>query len=123
MTKHFHGFEGSLFDTRKHNWHRRPPLRPIYYRAYRDIENTLQLRATLRHGQYVFPGGYRLAFGTNDGAVLSFDAVLENYREVSDSIRTQCNDGWQVVSCFIVDDCSDSPIYCNHTNELLNPEV
>lgn len=58
------------------------------------IKDTHQLRATLRAGEFVWPGGYRLAFFTRDGGILSFDAVRDNYRMVSESIRIECDDGW-----------------------------
>lgn len=97
----------------------RQTVREKFQYQHRRIEDTLQLRATLRAGEFTWPGGYRMAFCTRDGGILSFDAVRDNYRLVSDSIRTKCNDGWWVDACDMLEGC-EYPVYCDHTGEQLN---
>ena len=81
------------------------------------IESTLDLRATLRKGPYTWPGGYPLFFITSDGDALSFDSVRENYREISQAIRSHSNCGWRVVGCDA--NWEDSNLYCAHSNEKI----
>lgn len=113
--------DGNLYDTTKPNWSANP-LREDYARHYREIHTTKQLLATIRAGEYTFPGCYRLVFVANDGDGLSFDSVKENLYCVVDSIRNNINDGWCIIGCDIVDDIED-PIYCAHSGELLNGEI
>lgn len=40
-------------------------IREPYKRHFGVITNTLQLRATLRAGEFTFPGGYRLVLHTS----------------------------------------------------------
>jgi len=105
--------EGSL-------WRDSTIIRQDYARHHRDITNSLQLRSTLRAGEYAWPGGYQLAFITSDGALLCFDCVRKELRNVLDSIRTECDDGWRVVACDIRYDgeleCGD---YCDHCSKQL----
>lgn len=97
----------------------RTTIRKGFQFSHSRIKDTHDLRATLRAGEFTWPGGYRLAFFTRDGGILSFDAVRDNYRLVSDSIRTDCNDGWLVDGCDMLEGY-EYPIYCDHTGEQLN---
>jgi hypothetical protein len=72
--------DGGLYDSSIPNWHNLPALRPIYQHHYRDITNSLELRATLRAGGYTFPGGYELAFICADGGLLCFDCARSEYK-------------------------------------------
>ena len=111
--------DGNLYDTRNPEWHKREPLRKGFTGHRSHIENTKQLFATLRAGEFTFPGGYRLAFITADGATLSFRAVRDNLYSVIYSIRHNINDGWRVIGLDNVA-YSEDPIFCDHTGELLN---
>lgn len=110
---------GNLYDTRRTNWYENP-LREKHQYHFSHIETTGQLLATLRAGQYTFPGGYRLFFITSDGAALSFDAVRGNLYQVIYSIRHGVSDGWRVIGCDTVDHYDESPLHCEHTGEQLN---
>lgn len=107
--------EGALYDTRVPRWAEKPPLRRIYERHYGYIDGTQELRASLRAGPYAWPGGYPLAFVTSDGALLSFEAVEENYASVSNSVRDNIDDGWRVTGVLV---CYEDT-YCDHTGELI----
>ena len=90
------------------------PFRDMFSYTFRHINTTAQLRATLRNGEYAWPGGYPMFLITSDGAALHFNCAKENYRSISDSIRHKLDDGWRVVACDInyedgdlcCDDCS-----------------
>ena len=117
LPPHLHSFEGSLFDNRK-GW-KADPIRPVYSRHFREIETGQELRASLRAGEYAWPGGYACFFLTSDGAVLSFAAVRENLRAVLWSIRNRCNDGWRVVGLECTANCDESPV-CEHSGESIS---
>lgn len=102
--EHLFVSRGDLYDTRKPGWHKLPPLRTAYEWQSNKIENTHQLRATLRAGEFTWPGGYQLAFVASDGGLLCYDCVRENYRLVSDSIRNEIDDGWRVVAVTLMHD-------------------
>lgn len=106
MRPNFHTFEGSLWTDSGE------VLREVYARTFRNIETGVQLRATLRAGEFAWPGGYQMAFFTSDGALLCFDCVRENLESVTWSIRHDCADGWQVVGADIVADYDGA--YCDH---------
>lgn len=108
--------DGDLFDTRKPGWNIHP-IRKLYSCTFQRIQNTHQLRATLRTGPYAWPGGYQMYFITSDGAALSFETVRDNYDQVSWSIRNNCNDGWRVYAVDI--NYEDNELYDGHTNEKI----
>lgn len=91
-------------------------VRRDYAWHHRDITTGRQLRATLRAGEYAWPGGYAVYFITSDGAVLSFEAVRAELRSVLDSIRNKSNDGWRVIACDTTAN-TDETLYCDHTGK------
>ena len=91
-------------------------VRENYSKHHSTIKSVADLKATLRAGEYAWPGAYQLAFVTSDGGVLSFDSVREEFHQVVWSIRNGASDGWRVDSCIIVDDEGD-PLYCDHSGE------
>ena len=111
--------DGNLYDTTKTDWSNNP-LRVNYSKHHKNIEIVADLKATLRAGEYTFPGMYQLAFITSDGAILSFDAVKDEFYQCVYSIRNDINDGWKVTHCEIVYDDDDTPLYCEHTGKQLN---
>lgn len=124
MTRPEHLFvsdtDGALYDTRDPEWSKKP-IRPTYskpYLAYEyfhtPAEVLAMVKATLRHGPYVFPGGYALYFVTTDGEALSFDAVRENFQNVVWSTMNRVSDGWRLHGCGIIHD-SEEEVICAHT--------
>lgn len=110
--------DGALYDTSAPGWHKREPLRPVYKRHFSDIGNTAEFKATLRAGPYTFPGGYGLALITNDGGALCFTCARANVRLIFDSIKTRCNDGWQVVGLLNADAC-EGITRCDNCNVVI----
>jgi len=104
---------GDLHDTRSPDWAAKP-LRIQYQRTYSEISSGRELRATLRNGEFAWPGGYPLYFVTSDGAALSFSTVRDNLRSVIDSIRSNSRDGWRVIGCQV--NWEDSELYDDHTS-------
>lgn len=110
--------DGALYDTRRQDWHKLPPLRPVYERHHPTIETTAQFKASLRAGGYTFPGGYSLAFTTVDGCILCFDCAEKEAPLILDSIRRDIRDGWHVDGMTTVDD-HDFPLSCDHCGAFL----
>ena len=64
---------------------------------------------------FAWPGGYPRYFVTSDGAALSFDSARENRRLILESLRDNCNDGWQIAACDI--NWEDPDLYCDHSGK------
>lgn len=67
-----------------------------YQGHYQEIDNTRKLKALLREGQYMCPGGYTVMACTSDGAVLCNKCIKENLSSVLWSIKNEVPDGWKV---------------------------
>lgn len=83
-----------------------------------------QIKEDIRH-PYAWPGGYEIAFVTNDGEILCHQCARENFREVCDSTMHGIEDGWQIVGKIyeaVTADCArevseDLVSYCAHCNK------
>lgn len=117
-TQKFYTFEGDVYRIDDKPFGNLPVRRDVA-RHYREIDNINKLKACLRAGEYTFPGCYRLFFITEDGACLSFSAVLDNLQEIYYSMMHEMKDGWSIAGLSSVAEC-DEEIYCDHTNELLS---
>jgi hypothetical protein len=106
--------DGALFDVREDGWSGQP-LRVGYQRTISRIETVADLKATLRAGQYAWPGGYPLYFICDDGAAISFDSVKENLAQVIYAIQHGLRDGWRVVGCEI--NYEDDDLVCEHSGK------
>jgi hypothetical protein len=120
MTRPKHLFvsscDGALHDTRDSNWSANP-LRKIFSRTFSRINTVAEFKATLRAGQYAWPGGYPMFLICSDGAALHFDCAKENARQIMESIATKANDGWRVVGCDI--NYEDSELVCDHCSDRI----
>lgn len=108
---------GDLYDTRKTGWHKLPPLRTGYTCHDRNLDSVNKLKAALRAGHYTGLGGYPLYFITSDGAALSFESVLQNFKSVIDSIKKRINDGWRVVAMDV--NYEDAELTCDHSGKKI----
>lgn len=113
------GVDGALYDTSVKDWAKRDPIRNDFCKHKLEFHTLNDVKASLRAGEFTFPGGYRLAFITSDAACLSFDAVKENWNQVVWDWINEASTGWRVVGLMNVDETEES-LYCDHTNELLN---
>jgi hypothetical protein len=110
----FVGVDGCLYDTRKDGWHEKP-LRKEYSKGKRHIKTVNDLKATLRNGEYAWPGGYQLGFITADGGLICFDCVKEELRNVIWSIQNRVNDGWLVDMVAVIEhDFDGHAVCCEH---------
>lgn len=108
--------EGALHDTREPNWASKP-LRTNYRKAHREIKTVADFKATLRHGSYVWPGGYPLFLLTEDGAAFHFDCARKNARYIVASIQEGANDGWRCVGCDV--NYEDDELVCDHCGKRI----
>jgi hypothetical protein len=94
-------------------------IRPNYRRHHTVIRTVSDLKATLRAGPFAWPGGYAVYFVTADGALLSFDAVREEFRTIADAIRRDdARGGWRVSAASSTAD-NDGEIWCDHTGRTI----
>ena len=92
-------------------------IRKNYDTCHKTIKNVADMKATLRHGKYTWPGGYPLYFTTSDGAALSFESARENFYQICYSIRNNIDDGWKVVGVDV--NYEDNNLYCDHSGEKI----
>jgi len=77
------------------------------------------IKAALRNGKYAWPGGYPLYFVCTDGAVLSFEAVRAEWRQVVASVlayRGGSTD-WHVT--MVETNWENPTLHCEHTGERI----
>ena len=103
---------GPLIDTRKDF----ASIRQNYSYHHANIATVADLKATLRAGQYAWPGGYPLYFACADGCCLSFDSVRESLREVIEAIKGKHDPQWQVIACRIN---YEDELYCDHSGKSI----
>lgn len=102
--------DGALHDTRQPDWHK-TPLRANYKRSHREISSVADFKATLRAGQWAWPGGYPMYLLCSDGAALCFACASKEARQVMWSIVNRARDGWRVVACDI--NYEDTELHCS----------
>jgi len=104
--------DGALHDTRKKGWHTKP-LRASYKRTFSTIQDVSQLKATLRAGEYAFPGAYPLYLYTRDAQALHFECVLKEFRGAIQSILWNAHD--RIIGCDI--NYEDDDLYCGYCDK------
>jgi hypothetical protein len=86
--------DGGLYDTRKPDWHKGPPVRANYQKYNARIFNVNDLKSTWRARHM---SNYPLAFQLSDGALMCEKCVEDNLRQIINSTKYRHNDGWRVV--------------------------
>ncbi len=61
---------------------------------------------------YAWPGGYPLYAICDDGGALCKTCCLDEFRNIVDSIHTECSDGWRVEAITI--NYEDGNLRCDH---------
>lgn len=76
-----------------------------------------EIKTALRNGKYA--GGYPLFFVTSDGAVLSFEAVRANWRNVCEAhiVPGYRHCGWHMDACDT--NWEDPELFCDDTGERI----
>ena len=105
--------DGGLYDTRTPSWSTRAPLRCNYRQTHRTINTTADLKATLRAGEYAWPGGYQMYFVTNDGYAVSFKGCLSDLETQLDAIKKRCLN--RIVAVDI--NYEDDALFCDISGE------
>lgn len=120
--------DGALYDTTPPQWPYLPPLRATYKRHFGRIENgdtgvaeLQRVKATLRAGDFCWPGGYELTFITRDGAALCFDCVRAEWRQVVWDHINDASTGWRIWAVHNTAD-SDEPTTCDHCGREIGGE-
>lgn len=95
-------------------------VRENFRRSHMTIGSVADLKATIRAGEYTFPGGYSLYFITEDCEALSFRTVKAEFRLVADAIRRGDRSGWRVIGCDV--NWDDDSLVDAHTGEQIKSE-
>jgi len=83
-----------------------------------EIKTTADLKTALRNGKYAWPGGYPLYFIADDGEALSFEAVLDQAKQVMWEIKHKtARSGWRVIACQV--NWEDADLYCAHSGRRI----
>lgn len=107
---------GDLFDTRRPDWHKLPPIRAGYSTHHRTITNGRELRATIRAGGAAWPGGYTVALHMNDGEMVSIDALSRDRSALWHALwDIRNNPRGRIVGCDTYDE--GPTVRCAYTNE------
>jgi len=115
LPSHLFATGGHLYDCRDPNWAEAEPLRRNYDTSHRDINSVEELKATLRAGPWMWPGGYPKFFLMNGGETVSFDGVRKNLREHIDAIALGHRD--RIVGCDV--NWEDTDMTCAYTGEVI----
>ena len=107
--------DGNLFDTSHDGWHKREPLRANYAKQHRVICTVADLKATLRAGEYAWPGGYQMFLITNCGLAVSFDAVKQSPRQEFERVKSGACD--RIIGCAI--NYEDTDLYCDISGQRI----
>ena len=92
-------------------------IREKYAWTHREINSGKELCATLRAGEYAWPGGYQMVLIADDGGFLHFDCVRDNLYSCIHSIRHEINDGWRIIGCDILENYEEDMPHCDHCGE------
>lgn len=111
--------DGGLYDTRNPAWSTLAPLRANYSRHHREIDTVADLKASLRAGAYVWPGGYELAYLTADGACLCHGCTRKEFRQIAEAIRTNDLRGGWAVGATVDAGETDSEVSCDHCGRVI----
>ena len=98
-------------------WENGAVIRPGFSRTHETIQTGLQLRATLRAGEYAWPGGYQMALSTSDGETLCYSCGRAEFPQIARAIRDRSRCGWRVVGSFI--HWEGEPLQCAHCNRSI----
>jgi hypothetical protein len=111
--------DGGLYDTRKPDWHKGPPIRPNFQQYHARIFNVKDLKATWRaRGNSNYP----LAFIMSDGEAMCEKCVADNMRQIINSTSQRSNDGWAVVGvsqCHGSGEDNEESAHCAQCNKSL----
>lgn len=107
-----HTFEGRLYNGDH-------VVRENYSQTHTNIKSVADFKATLRAGEYAWPGAYQMYFITSDGAALSFDSATKHASQVIWDIQNGCDGGWRVIGADI--NYENNDLYCEHSGQKIPP--
>lgn len=81
------------------------------------INTVSDYKATLRQGEFAWPGGYQCYLVTSDGAALCYTCGKAEFRNVISSIKHRQNDGWRCVGADI--NWEDNDLCCDHCGKQI----
>lgn len=104
-------FEGDLWDTegrvvrKRYAWH------------HRTIESIARLKASLRAGDHVWPGGYGIVYMSHDGELIHSRCVRENFRYYARAALD--HDPERIVAACLEEEIESAAHYCAECHEQI----
>ena len=92
-------------------------VREKYSYTFSRIKNSLQLRATIRNGEYAWPGCYPMFLIFGDGEACCFKCAKSEYKSISRDMHDGYGGSFQIVGCEI--NYEDNDLYCAHCNDQI----
>ena len=81
--------------------------------------NNVELLKSIIRQPFAWPGGYERAALMNDGGIVCWKCCQDEYRNILDSTRNECRDGWQVIGQVVIGmDYDETGEYCAHCNKV-----
>ena len=107
----FVGVGGELYDTRTPQWSSLAPLRKVYCKTFSQPKNSTEIRATIRAGEYAWPGGYPMFALMSDGDTLCFSCLKSQLDSIGPAMGDESDSsGWRVEAIDI--NYEDSDMVC-----------
>lgn len=78
---------------------------------------TQDLKQFVRSGGFAWPGGYPCALLMLDGETIDAKSARENYRQIRNAMRDNCDKQWAPVSVFI--HWEGEPLTCAHSGRAI----
>jgi hypothetical protein len=83
-----------------------------------DIRSISDFRRAMRHGPYVWPGGYPVYFVMSDGEALSFKEAKKNIRPILGALAENAKrDDWRPVALAV--NWEDCNLWCSQSGEKI----
>lgn len=92
-------------------------IRKQYSYTFSKINNTQQLRATIRAGSYQWPGGYPAYLIFGDGEACCFNCARKEYSRIAKDMKDGFGSQFEIVGCDI--NYEDNDLYCSHCNKQI----
>lgn len=92
-------------------------LREKYSYTFSKINNRHELRATIRAGGYVWPGGYPAFLIFADGEACCFDCAKKEYARIARDMHEGYDASFKIVACDV--NYEDAALTCAHCGKQI----
>ncbi len=101
--------------------YRQHPITGKWITQKYDLNNPVHMARYIVRTKYVFPGGYELIGITDDGHLLCFDCIKDNYRQIIHDTKHKWGTGWQIVA-ITTDETLEGYEYCCNCDKIFTED-